>query len=438
MPRFIHVSDLHLGFRQYGLVQRFQDYAKTFGKIIEDAIQKQVDFVLVSGDLFHFRNIDPETYIQCLKILEKAKKKNIPVLAIEGNHDFALHRDRISWLRILEEQGVLRLVKLKKGGGLELLGDYFDIGDTRIFGVRYIGYSTKREIESIRKEIDAVNKLEGKKDFTVLMMHFGMEGMLRRKISGEVSLSALQPLRDVVDYLALGHYHMHYEFDDWIFNGGSPDMVSMDEYGQDKGYYYYDADRANFIDTWSLIRPVKRIIVDVTDVEDEIMILTEVQKKVMAEKVSKDALVELVIKGRVDLPRAAFDVGRYQEVTRDKLEALNVNVKLRVEGQQVGVIERELEGLDRREIEETVLKKLLLADERYKGKVELLLPALFDVKDAVMGHKPEEFSDLLHVKLWRLFKEVGGEKIVEASEPEKEPIEEEKTESERPKDGRWF
>jgi hypothetical protein len=206
-------------------------------------------------------------------------------------------------------------------------------------------------------------------------------------------------------------------------------MVSMDEYGEKKGYYYYNGKKAEFIDTWTIIRPVKRILVDVTDLEDEIMILSEVQKRVAGEKVPKDALVELVIKGRVDLPRAAFDVGRYQEVAKEKLEALNVNVKLGVEGQQVDVIERELEGLGRREIEETVLKKLLLADERYKGRTEILLPALFDIKDSVVGHRPEEFGESLQKTLWELFKEIGGESVEVAPEPE---------EDDKPENGRWF
>jgi hypothetical protein len=178
----------------------------------------------------------------------------------------------------------------------------------------------------------------------------------------------------------------------------------------------------------------------------------------MAEKknIPKGALVELVIKGRVDLPRAAFDVGRYQEVTRDKLEALNVNVKLRVEGQHVDVIERELEGLGRREIEETVLKKLLLADERYKGRTEVLLPALFDIKDAVLGHRPEDYSEVLHERLLKLFKQLGsdvfeddgkGEEEREGDskmasgedfEASKEPKPKDNDEPPKPKNGRWF
>jgi len=431
MPRFIHVSDLHLGFRQYGLVQRFQDYAATFHRVIQDAVEKKAEFVLVSGDLFHFRNVDPETYMQALSVLTDAREKGVRVIAIEGNHDFALHRDRVSWLRILENQELLRLIKIKKTEGLELLGDHVDVGNTRIFGVRYIGYSTKKEIESIRSEIDFVNASQGKKDLTILMMHFGMENVLKRNISGEVSLSALQPLKDVVDYLALGHYHMQYEFDGWIFNGGSPDMVSMEEYGQPKGYYYYDGVVAKFIDTRDSVREVVRLTVNVTDSKDATDILTKVQNKLREVKekgVRKDALVDIIIKGGVELQKVEFQVARYQELALDKLNALNVNVKLRLEGHQVDMIERDLDGLGRREIEEKVLHKLVLDHPKYKQNPEVLLSALFDIKEAVVGQKPDEYCDMMGEKLWKLYQrlEDEGEEKIEQTEQETEVDEDEK------------
>ena len=45
------------------------------------------------------------------------------------------------------------------------------------------------------------------------MMHFGLEGQVKQSEAGEIPYSSLMPLKEVVDYLALGHYHMQYEMD---------------------------------------------------------------------------------------------------------------------------------------------------------------------------------------------------------------------------------
>ena len=50
--KFIHAADLHLGYRQYGLAERFNDFSRVFRHIVDQAIEQQVDFVLLAGDLF--------------------------------------------------------------------------------------------------------------------------------------------------------------------------------------------------------------------------------------------------------------------------------------------------------------------------------------------------------------------------------------------------
>jgi len=92
---FIHASDFHLGYAQYGLLERFRDYARAFRSVIEYAIDHKAEFVLISGDLFHKRNINAPTYLQAYRVLSELKEKSpsTGVYAIEGNHDMAYHQD---------------------------------------------------------------------------------------------------------------------------------------------------------------------------------------------------------------------------------------------------------------------------------------------------------------------------------------------------------
>src|SRR5688500_3379899 len=57
--RVVHLSDIHLGFRQYqrltpsGINQREADVARTFQRAIDQIIALRPDLVLVAGDVFH-------------------------------------------------------------------------------------------------------------------------------------------------------------------------------------------------------------------------------------------------------------------------------------------------------------------------------------------------------------------------------------------------
>ena len=57
--RLIHISDLHLGFRQYqrqtptGINQREADIAAAFKRAIDKIIALTPDIVLIAGDVFH-------------------------------------------------------------------------------------------------------------------------------------------------------------------------------------------------------------------------------------------------------------------------------------------------------------------------------------------------------------------------------------------------
>ena len=76
---FIHTADLHLGYRQYELDQRFRDFGSSFLKVVEYAIAEKVEFVLVAGDLFNSRNINAPTYMQAFHILSRAERGRHPL-----------------------------------------------------------------------------------------------------------------------------------------------------------------------------------------------------------------------------------------------------------------------------------------------------------------------------------------------------------------------
>ena len=48
---FIHIADTHLGYEQYGVRERFNDFSRAFWDIMAEAVHRRVDFVVMAGDL---------------------------------------------------------------------------------------------------------------------------------------------------------------------------------------------------------------------------------------------------------------------------------------------------------------------------------------------------------------------------------------------------
>src|SRR5437879_12708026 len=76
---FIHIADTHLGYEQYGVRERFNDFSRAFWDIIDEALRRPVDFVISAGDLFNKRAIDAQTLIHAIEGLKKLKDMHIAV-----------------------------------------------------------------------------------------------------------------------------------------------------------------------------------------------------------------------------------------------------------------------------------------------------------------------------------------------------------------------
>ncbi|MCS6769176.1 MAG: metallophosphoesterase, partial [Candidatus Caldarchaeum sp.] len=48
-----HLADIHLGYRQYDLVEREEDVYEVFEEAVERIVAEHAKLVLVAGDLFH-------------------------------------------------------------------------------------------------------------------------------------------------------------------------------------------------------------------------------------------------------------------------------------------------------------------------------------------------------------------------------------------------
>jgi predicted phosphodiesterase len=258
--RFLHCADIHLGYQQYNDKERFNDFGRALFAIVDKAlgkptafdpkIQGKVDFVILAGDLFQKRAIDALTLNQAIRALERLRNAGIPCIAVEGNHERAYHEDTIGWMKFLALQDLLILLDAEFVDGVPQLqpwdpkrrqGSYIDIvPGVRVHGLRYFGSGTALAVQAYGAAL-AELPVAGI-DYNLFIAHGGVEGQLADKAGG-LSTRQWSALRPTVDYLALGHFHLPFQIEEWIFNPGSPENCSIAEAEwRQRGYLMVDVD----------------------------------------------------------------------------------------------------------------------------------------------------------------------------------------------------
>jgi DNA repair protein SbcD/Mre11 len=230
MIEFIHAADIHLGYRQYNHPERFKDFGTAFQRVVDCAIQEKVQVCVIAGDLFHKSSIDPATLIQAESELSRLRDNNITTIAISGNHDRPRYGQAKTWLDYLAARGLLTLLETKEDGKLVVGGQsYVDIDGVRFIGMPWYGGSTRIVLEAIADELPHI-EWEGI-HYSVFMAHTAIEGQML-DMPDMLRYEDIEPLRDYVHYLALGHLHKPYEAPSnapWIYNPGAVENNSFDE-----------------------------------------------------------------------------------------------------------------------------------------------------------------------------------------------------------------
>jgi DNA repair exonuclease SbcCD nuclease subunit len=86
---FVHAADLHLGYAQYGLETRRQDFDDAFTETVERTIELKPDFMIIAGDLFHQARPSNVTLESTIKNFKRLRDAGIPILTVDGSHDSA-------------------------------------------------------------------------------------------------------------------------------------------------------------------------------------------------------------------------------------------------------------------------------------------------------------------------------------------------------------
>ncbi len=190
--KFAHLADTHLGYRQYGLIEREKDFYEVFEKIIDKIIEENVDFVIHSGDLFETARPSPMALLTFQKGLLKLKGAGIPMYAIAGNHDVVMRSGSIP------PQVIFKKLGLKV---ISTINPTYLHDDIFIAGLPYFPASHSKAFKSKLAEL---SEKASHHDKSILVLHQGIHNYFDYQYELEIS-----DIPDNFNYYALGHIHKY-------------------------------------------------------------------------------------------------------------------------------------------------------------------------------------------------------------------------------------
>ncbi|MDR4887214.1 DNA repair exonuclease [Fredinandcohnia sp. QZ13] len=196
---FLHIADLHLDSPFSGLAntpselfKRVQESTFTsLTRLINIAIEKKVDFVVIAGDLFDGEDRSLRAQSRFRKEMERLQEHHIEVFATHGNHDHLggnwPHFEWPSNVHVFQNENVEVKPYIKNGETL-----------ANIYGFSY----TKRAV--LENKTSSYEKRENA-PFHIGILHGSREGESAHSRYAPFLLSDLQ--QKGFDYWALGHIH---------------------------------------------------------------------------------------------------------------------------------------------------------------------------------------------------------------------------------------
>lgn len=202
--RFAHMADCHIGVWNH---PKMRDAAsKAFERAIDACLDKKVDFVLISGDLFNSSLPDIDSLKIVVKKLRELKENSIPVYVIPGSHDFSPSGKTM--LGVLEEAGLAKNV----AQGQERDSDFsLKIVMDKKTGTLITGIIGKKGgLEQALYESLGKTEFEEKQGFKIFMFHTTLEEFKPKGMENVKGVS-FSSFPKGFDYYAGGHVHYIFE-----------------------------------------------------------------------------------------------------------------------------------------------------------------------------------------------------------------------------------
>jgi len=322
--RVVHFADLHLGVENYGRVNpqtglstRLEDFLRAFDRVVDHAIENEVDLVVFAGDAFKNRTPTPTHQREFARRIRRLAE-HMPVFLLVGNHDLPN-----TWGRAhaLEIYATLRLPNVYVAQTVELYRIQTKRGPVQVLALPWITQSMFLRQEKMRAVsleeaqlfllerlhtliADRLNQADPGVPL-ILAAHATVEGAVfgseRSVMLGQDLTLPPHMLRHRhITYTALGHIHKHQQViaDPPAVYSGSLERIDFGEEKEEKGFVDVTLHRqkgGSWAAQWTFHPlPVRRFITVQVEARGEEA--TEVVLNALKTHPIADAVVRLIIR----------------------------------------------------------------------------------------------------------------------------------------------
>ncbi|RXT22477.1 exonuclease sbcCD subunit D [Lacticaseibacillus chiayiensis] len=248
--RFLHTADWHIG-KKLNDFDLLADQQAVFDRLVAVAQARQVDAIVIAGDLYD-RALPSEAAVAVLDhmLVKLNRELHYPLLVISGNHDSAVRlRTGRSWFSATQMFVNTQLAEAFKP--IELDGvQFFLLPYFEPFAVRdyFHDPNITNVAQAIRPIVAKMKTLFKPGMRHVLVSHFFAAGSDHSASETKVNVGGLDavPIDDLAafDYVALGHLHNHNALhgEPKIQYSGALLKYAVGEAKQEKGVYIVDTD----------------------------------------------------------------------------------------------------------------------------------------------------------------------------------------------------
>ena len=369
--KVLHLADTHIGYSAYnkldenGINQREVDVYNSFSQVVDYAIEKNVDLVLHSGDLFDTVRPSNRAISFAIGQLLRLSNAGIPTVIISGNHETPRLRETGTVFRVFEHIENLYLAYTGES-------QTFQFGDIKIHALPHCA-----DKELFEDELNAM-KPDDKFSYNIAMLHSAVSGLAVFRMNEFNELMATDSqLNKGWDYVALGHYHEHVEIGKNIVYSGSTERLGFGQVNQPKGFIMLDTDK----NKWKFHEIKARPMIDLKKIDCNDMKANDIASAIQ-KNLNKVTIEDAIIRQKLqDIDRrelGLLDMSFIRKITKEALH-FELRPAVKEAGQKVASsdatfdsLEREfisylskiaIEGADPDEIEKLGLQYLAGGDE---------------------------------------------------------------------------
>lgn len=234
---FVHTADLHLGYAQYGLEARRQDFDDVFKEIVDKTIELKPDFMIIAGDLFHQARPSNVTLENTIRSFKRLKDAGIPVLTVDGSHDLAPNTITSTILYPLDSAGLIYHLPRHKGACWRKTEICY------VYGIP--NFRSKYKAQEALPEFIKTNPPNPEADIANIFVFHGAIDL--PSIKPPYIEAELPPelIPEGFNYYAAGHIHERYQSrfkTGLLAYSGCTETVTYDEMKNPKGFYHVQVD----------------------------------------------------------------------------------------------------------------------------------------------------------------------------------------------------